>query len=68
MNTENLSALWEQLLQDPGTVWTQLSERFQAMSARLDGSDASIELIIMLAGAFILGFLFCSSGRSKAKR
>ena len=68
MNIDTLSSWWEQLMQDPGAVWTQLTERFQLMSTRLDGSDASIELIIMLVGAFILGFLFCSSGRSKTKR
>ncbi len=61
MNTEKLTALWEQLLQDPGAVWTQLTERFQAMSTRLDGSNASLELVILLAGAFILGFWFCSA-------
>ena len=60
MNTEELKALWEQLLKNPEAVWAQTQERFNAMSTRIDASDASMELIIMLAGAFILGFLFCA--------
>ena len=60
MNTDELKALWEQLIQNPEAVWTQALERFNAMSTRIDASDASMELIIMLAGAFILGFMFCS--------
>lgn len=66
MSIEELTAQWEQLVQDPGATWTQLTERFQAMSTRLDGSNASFELITMLVVAFILGFLFCQVlGRSK---
>lgn len=56
MNKEELIALWDQLVQ-----------RFEAMSTRPDSSDASIELITMLAVSFILGFLFCYV-QSKAKR
>lgn len=67
MNTESLAAWWDQLLQDPGAIWTQLTERFQSMGTRVDGSDASAELIVMLAGAFILGFLFCWSQRKKRR-
>ena len=67
MNKEELTALWEQLIQDPGSIWTQLTERFQAMGTRINGSDASAELITLLAGAFILGFLFCHV-QGKAKR
>ena len=66
MNTEKLTALWEQLMQDPGAVWMQLTEHLQAMSTRIDGSDASAELTTLLAGAFILGFLFCHvQGKTK---
>ncbi|MGB0847658.1 MAG: hypothetical protein ACPGSM_13085 [Thiolinea sp.] len=55
MSKEELNALWEQLVQ-----------RFEAMSTRLDSSDASIELITMLAVSFLLGFLFCYvQGKSK---
>jgi len=60
MNTEALKVLWEQLIQTPEAVWAQVLERFNTMSARIDASDASMELIIMLAGSFILGFLFCA--------
>ncbi len=67
MNTEKLGALWEQLLQDPSAIWAQLQTQFQAMSTRLGGSDASAELVVLLAGAFILGFLFCHV-QGKAKR
>ena len=67
MNTEKLTALWEQLVQDPGSIWGQQTQHFQAMSTRIDGSSASAELTILLAGAFILGFLFCHV-QGKAKR
>jgi len=41
---------------------------FKDITSRVsDASNASLEVIIMLAVAFLLGFLFCTSA-TKAKR
>ncbi|MEZ5477794.1 MAG: hypothetical protein R3E95_10015 [Thiolinea sp.] len=40
-------------------MWEDILDRFVSMSTRQDPGDASLELIVILAVAFILGFLFC---------
>lgn len=32
---------------------------FQDITSRYDATSAGLDIIIMLAGAFLLGFLFC---------
>jgi hypothetical protein len=41
------------------TLWGKLSSQFEFMSTRTNTGDATAELVIILAVAFILGFLFC---------
>ena len=40
-------------------MWEQIQQLFQQFSTRYDATNASVELIIMLAMSFLLGFLFC---------
>lgn len=40
---------------------------FENITTRYDMSSASLDVIIMLAGAFLLGFLFCYF-RSRAQQ
>ena len=40
-------------------MWDEIVRRFEAMSTRYDSTNASAELITILAVSFILGFLFC---------